>query len=181
MKQNTNANVNEPQTPPAGMTAKNAAEELKKPAPVQFRAQAPGPPPAQKLDMWVTLDILANRWHWLAVGGIIFAGLFFYLGQNLIKEKFTATGQLRRTETPEFFKSTPTTPETFAALIRSPDLLRQVGAQADPPLGAEDLGKCLKVDPQPDSDMVKVLLQMRDPQRAVNLLNDYMAAAVIFT
>src|SRR6266850_2252239 len=135
----------------------------------------------QKLDFWVAMDILANRWHWLAVGGILIAGLFFYLGSNLIKEKFTATGTLRRTEIPEFFKTTPTSPETFAALIRSPALLRRVGEKADPPMLGEDLGKCIKVDPQPDSDMVKVLLQMRDARQAVTLINLYMTEAVGYT
>jgi len=129
----------------------------------------------------MALDILANRWHWLAVGAIIFAGGFFYLGSNLIKEKFTASGELRRIDEPEFFKKTPTSPDTFAALICSPELLNEVGQHADPPMLGEQLAKCLKVDPQPDSDMVKVMLQMRDAQAAVDLLNIYIDAAVAFT
>ena len=135
----------------------------------------------QKLDFWVAMDILAKRWHWLAIGGILLAGTFFYLGSNLIKERFTASGVLRRTDLPAFFTSTPTSPETFAALIRAPALLQRVGEKADPPMLGEDLGKCLKVDPQPESDMVKVLLQMRDARQAVKLVNSYMEEAVKYT
>src|SRR4051812_34808987 len=169
MKQNSDTNK-----PPAGgagaeSSGHDKSNPLKNGSANGSRYQANGHPAPERLDFWAALDIFANRWHWLAVGAILLAGGFFYLGSNLIKEKFTAAGQLRRTETPEFFKSTATSPETFAALIRSPDLMREVGQQADPPISGEDLTKCIKVDPQPDSDMVKVLLQARDPQRAVML------------
>src|SRR4051812_24345007 len=71
---------------------------------------------SQSLEFWTALDILANRWHWLAIGGIVLAGAFFYLGSNLIKDKWTASAQLMRNNIPEPFKATPTSPETFSAL-----------------------------------------------------------------
>ena len=145
------------------------------------KAPASGTPKGQVLDFWTTLDILANRWHWLAIGGIILAGAFFYLGSNLIKDKWTAKAQLRRNDIPEPFKANPTSPETFAALIRAPELLRKVAEKADSPMLAEDIAKCLKVDPQPDSDMVDVTLQMRDAPEAVKLLNLYLHEAVDYT
>lgn len=145
------------------------------------KAAPPGNPKGQVLDFWTALDILANRWHWLAIGGIILAGAFFFLGSNLIKDKWTATAQLRRNDMPEPFKANPTSPETFAALIRAPELLRKVAEQADPPMMAEDLARSLKVDPDPDSDMVKVMLQMRDAPQAVKLLNLYLTNAVEYT
>src|SRR6187401_3051291 len=112
MKQNTNPN----ETWSGGAAepaAGNPSEDAKRPSDKAARAQRNGHSEPHKLDFWMTLDILANRWHWLAIGGILFAGAFFYLGTNLIKEKFTANGQLRRMETPEFFKAAPTSPETF--------------------------------------------------------------------
>jgi protein involved in polysaccharide export with SLBB domain/capsular polysaccharide biosynthesis protein len=159
--------------PNAGSPSKGIFEPAKAPA--------PGTPKGQVLDFWTALDILANRWHWLAIGGILLAGVFFYLGSNLIKDKWTATAQLRRNDLPEPFKANPTSPETFAALIRAPELLRKVAESADPPMMAEDLARGLKVDPDPDSDMVKVMLQMRDAPQAVKLLNLYLKEAVDYT
>ncbi len=107
MKQNSDKNG--PPDSGAGQSARNdKSEESKSSSPNGSRVHSNGHSAPQKLDFWVAMDILANRWHWLAVGGILLAGAFFYLGSNLIKEKFTASGQLRRNETPEFLKSTAT-------------------------------------------------------------------------
>src|ERR1051326_383062 len=141
MKHNTNSN--EPKNATAnGPSMNNGTEGAKKSSAKGPRPQTNGHNKPQALDFWMTLDILANRWHWLAIGAIIFGGGFFYLGTNLIKEKFTASGELRRVEAPDFFKAAPTSPETFAALIRSPELLNQVGEHADPPMLGEQLVKC---------------------------------------
>src|SRR6266481_7581631 len=134
---------------------------------------------------WTALEILAQRWGWISFAGLFAAGAMFCLGWYLIKPKFTASAQLMRYENPiskEFFyKETPMTPETFAGLIRSPELLRRVGATLQPPVEPEKLGKLLKVDPEPDSDLVKVMFLARDPQVAVNVLNRYLEEAVNFT
>src|SRR5262249_31201534 len=88
-------------------------------------------------DFWIALDILSQRWYWLVLGSILCAIGFFYLGAKVVKPKFTASAQLLRSETPEFFKASQLTPETFAGLIKSPELLRRVGQQSNPPLPAE--------------------------------------------
>jgi len=141
----------------------------------------PGAAAPKSFDFWVALDILAHRWYWLFLGALLCAAGFAYLGYSFIKPKFTASGQLLRSETPEFFKSTQLTPETFAGLIRSPDLLRKVGDQAKPPIPPDRLLKCIKIDPEPDSDLVKVMLAAPNPQEAVDLLNIYLQESVAFT
>src|SRR5215468_8602361 len=73
------------------------------------------------------------------------------------------------------------TPETFAGLLRSPELLRRVGAQADPPIPPEKLTKFIKIEPEPDSDLVKVQLAAFEPHEAVDLLNEFLKQAVDFT
>ena len=146
------------------------------------RAHASAPKP--KFDVWTALEILAHRWDWLFLGAALFAGLFFYLGWTFIQPKFTATAQLLRYETPgasEFFRTTPMTPETFSGLIRSPELLDRVGAEVIPPIPAEKLGKMMKIDPQPDSDLVKITLAAGKPEEAVDLLNKYLNETVSFT
>src|ERR1041385_4057512 len=135
------------------------------------------------IDIWVALDILGRRWHWLFLGACLFAGGFFYLGYQFIKPKFTAVAQMKRTRPPilnEALKSPEMTPETFTGLIRSPELLTKVGNQADPPIPPERLTKMIKIDPEADSEFVKVLLASDHPQKAVDLLNTYVREAADF-
>jgi protein involved in polysaccharide export with SLBB domain/capsular polysaccharide biosynthesis protein len=138
--------------------------------------------PQSKVDFWVVVDALTHRWHWLAIGAILFGAGFFELGSWYFKPRFTANAQLLRDDTSsEFFKQTPMTPETFAGLLRSPELLRQVGVKADPPIPPEKLTKLIKIEPEPDSDLVKVQLAAFEPHQAVDLLNEFLKQAVDFT
>src|SRR5690349_16007824 len=128
--------------------------------------------------------MLVRRFGWLLLGGMVSAGLFLFLGWNVVKPKFTADAQLERYETPaagDFFKSAPLSSETFAALLRSPELLRRVGETVQPPVAPEAMAKCIKIDPQPDSDIVKVLIAARTPEYAVKLLNNFNEEAIKFT
>jgi protein involved in polysaccharide export with SLBB domain/capsular polysaccharide biosynthesis protein len=126
--------------------------------------------------------LLAHRWAWLAVGAVL-GGLAAYLVANkLVHSKFTASAQLLRYQTPgasDFLKSdTPMTPETFAGLLRAPDLFRRVGEAAVPPISPDDMAKQIKVDPDDESDLVNVILAARDPHQAVDLLNIYLTNSV---
>jgi len=135
-----------------------------------------------KVDFWVALDALTHRWYWLVIGALLFGAGSFVLGSWYIKPKFTANAQLLRDDTSsEFFKQTLMTPETFAGLLRSTELLRRVGAQADPPIPPEKLTKLIKIEPEPDSDLVKVQLAATDPRESVDLLNDFLKETVAFT
>jgi protein involved in polysaccharide export with SLBB domain/capsular polysaccharide biosynthesis protein len=135
-----------------------------------------------KVDFWVVVDALTHRWHWLAIGAILFGAAFFELGSWYIKPKFTANAQLLRDDTSsEFFKQTPMTPETFAGLLRSPELLHRVGAHADPAIPPEKLTRLIKIEPEPDSDLVKIQLAAFEPHEAVDLLNEFLKQAVDFT
>jgi capsular polysaccharide biosynthesis protein len=96
--------------------------------------------------------------------------------------KFTASAKLHRYETPgesDFFK-TPLSSETFAALILSPEVLRPLGDSMIPPLPAERLAKFIKVDPQPDADIINVYYASKDPRQAVAFLNDFATNAVSY-
>lgn len=136
------------------------------------------------ISAWGAIDMLVRRFGWLLLGGMVSAGLFLFLGWNVVKPKFTADAQLERYETPaagDFFKSAPLSSETFAALLRSPELLRRVGETVQPPVAPEAMAKCIKIDPQPDSDIVKVLIAARTPEYAVKLLNNFNEEAIKFT
>ena len=139
---------------------------------------------APKLDAWVILDMLSQRWMWLVVGFLLGAAGLGYVGHKLIKPKFTAVAQLLRYETPgarEFFNTAQLSPETLAGMMRSPELLKKVGDMANPPIPPEKFVKLLKIEPQPDSDIVKLALASGNPEESVKLLNDYGDAAVEFT
>src|SRR6478609_2128286 len=146
--------------------------------------QSGTPGASTKFDVWTGLQILAHRWDWLVLGAILAGAGFFYLAWYAIQPKFTATGQLLRYETPgagEFFRSGPMTPETFAGLLRSPDLMEAVGKTATPAIPPERLTKMIKVEPLPDNDIVKISLVARDSATAVALLNNYLSACTKFT
>ncbi|HVV02468.1 MAG TPA: hypothetical protein VHH88_13960, partial [Verrucomicrobiae bacterium] len=137
-----------------------------------------------KVDFWTALEILAHRWDWLVLGAVLSGAAFFYLAWLVIQPKFTATAQLLRYETPgasDFFRNSQMSPETFTGLIRSPDLMQEVGSNAVPPISAEKLTKLIKIEPQPDSDLVKVSYKARDAKAAVDLLNNFVNKAVKFT
>src|SRR3954464_11171225 len=89
---------------------------------------ANGHPPGGNLNIWLALDVLANRWHWLVIGFMLGGTALGYLAWTYIQPRFTATAQLLRIEPPDFFKA-GVTPETFSGLIRSRELLDRVGKQ----------------------------------------------------
>src|SRR5581483_3216690 len=143
-----------------------------------------GHAPEQRLNFLSVLDLVVQRWHWLILGGACGAACFYVLGLQLIKPKFTATAQLIRYEAPgrsETFKTAPVSGDTFSAIIQAPELLQDVSQRALPPMSPELFAKSIKVDPDPDSDIVRVELASRDPHRAVDLLNLYITNAVAYT
>ncbi|HVV72591.1 MAG TPA: polysaccharide biosynthesis/export family protein, partial [Verrucomicrobiae bacterium] len=81
----------------------------------------------------------------------------------------------------DYFKTTPISSDTFANLIKAPELLEDVGAQITPPVRAETFAKWIKVEADPDSDLVKLYLAARHPQEAVDWLNVYATNAVEYT
>ena len=137
-----------------------------------------------RITFWSIFDLVTQRWHWLVLGSATGAVVLYLLGLQVIKPKFTASAQLLRYEAPgksESFKTAPVSGDTFAALIRAPELLQEVGRRAIPPMPAQILAKSIKVDPDPDSDIVRIELAGRDPQRAIDLLNLYITNSVEYT
>jgi capsular polysaccharide biosynthesis protein len=144
---------------------------------------------ARRVDIWVVLDLLAHRWHWLVLGALFGGAGFFMLGKHYVKPKFTASATLMRYQTPggasEFFKTELLSSETVAEMIRSPELLQMTsdqavtnGLSAMPP---EMFVHSLKIDPSSDSDAISLQFAARDRRSAVDYLNLYASNAVAFT
>lgn len=145
------------------------------------RASRNGHTPKPKVDPLEVVRLLSRRWPWFVMGGLLGAAAFFALGNKVIKEKHTARAQLLRYETPgatDFFPVI--SPETFVALIRSPELLAHVGQQVTPPIAPEKFAKIFKVEPEYESDVINIALAARSPQQAVELLNLYTSNAVVY-
>ena len=135
-------------------------------------------------DFWTVAEIIARRWHWPVVAGILAAGAFFAMSWLRVQPRFTATAELLRYETPgtsDFLKTSPLTPQTFAELITAPDLLQRAGAKMQPPISADELAKRLTVDPQVDSDFVKVSLSALTEREAIQLVNTYAEETTNYT
>ncbi|HET7626054.1 MAG TPA: polysaccharide biosynthesis/export family protein, partial [Verrucomicrobiae bacterium] len=155
-------------------------------APENPKLRSPGktPPVSMGVNFWTAVDVIMRRWHWLAIGGILGCTAFFALSLWMVKPKFTATAQLLRYQTPgagDSLQGNQLSTETFSGLIVSPEILRKVGDQADPPIPPDKLIKQIKVDPQPESDLVKVSLSASRPLEAVNLANAYAREVVAYT
>src|SRR5260221_2870473 len=121
------------------------------------------------LNFWVVVDLLVQRWHWLVIGGLCCAAAFYVLGSYFITPKFTAEAQLFRNEPPgwsDFFKTPPLSGDTLSALIRSPGLVEQVATNIQPPIASEKLARATKIEPEPDSEIVKAYVAAGDAQRA---------------
>lgn len=154
------------------------------PGPVRVDNQPHGSAARPPLSLWTALDFLIWRWHWLVLGLIIGGAVFYMLGWYFVRPRFVAVAELLRYEPlgkSEYSRTTPLSGDTFSALIRAPELVQSVGEQLMPPVTAETLNKWIKVEADPDSDMVKVYLAARDARNAVNWLNLYVTNAVEYT
>src|SRR5579859_2830081 len=164
----------------SGSNGRNPMNAASPQTPVNGNGQAK----TSRIDAWFVLDLLVQRWHWLVLGSCISGSCFYLLGWFHILPKYTAAAKLLRYESPgksEFFKTAPVSADTFAAVIRAPELMRSVGERVFPTVPGETFNKWMKIDPDPDSDVVNVYLAARDPQKAVDLLNLYLTNAVEYT
>jgi protein involved in polysaccharide export with SLBB domain/capsular polysaccharide biosynthesis protein len=135
-------------------------------------------------DFWPFAQALGRRWPWLLIGTVALGLVGFYAGLTLWKSSYTATAQLVRYESPnatELFNFRPVAPQTFATLLRSPELLRRVGIEALPPIPAEAVDGALRVIPERDSDIIVVSVSRDNSKDALDLVNVYAREAVRFT
>ena len=138
----------------------------------------------KNFDIWSAAEILAHRWHWPIVCGILAAGAFFTLGWYKIQPRFTAIAELLRYETPgtsDFLKTQPLTAQTFSELLAAPEIKNRVGQNSKPPMSQDEVSRRLKVDPIDESDIVRVYLSASTPQEAVELANLYGQEATNYT
>ncbi len=135
-------------------------------------------------DAWLFIAALGRRWPWLLLGGAVFAGAGLYCGLFFWHTTYSASAQLLRYETPHLtavLAAQPMAPETFASLLRAPELSQRVAAQTQPQLSAESLAKNVSVTPERNSDVIVITASAKERPAAVALANLYATEAVRFT
>ncbi len=130
------------------------------------------------------LELLMEKWRWIAGGGLagLLVGLLFGIAH--FESRFSAVAQLVRYESPnslEVFRPQQVSPQTFANLLRSPEVLQRVSAQANPPLTPQRLAASLRVAPERNSDIVMLILSGENAENVVDLANLYAREAVKYT
>jgi len=130
------------------------------------------------------VDALGRRWMWLVLGGVTMALVGVFCGMSLLKNHYTASTQLLRqssTHVLEVLGERELDPNTYATLLRAPELMQRVAAQATPPLPTETLAKALNITTERNSDVLMIAISTTDQQGAVDLANLYAREAVKFT
>ncbi len=142
----------------------------------------PAAPPS--FDLWTFIELIVRRWYWMLLGGCLLALGGYFAGQYFFQPGYLATAELLRFETAnttEYYKPRQFAQDTFASVIRSPELLQQVSRIAQPPLSVDDLDGALTITPSQNSDMLSITMAAPHPQMAVDLANLYAREAVRYS
>lgn len=140
-------------------------------------------PPFSAADLLPFVNALGRRWKWLLIGGVAMALVGLASGLFLFKNSYTASAQLLRqasAQVTEVLGDRELDPNTYAGLLRAPELLQRVAAQARPPVPPEWLAKRLNITPERNSDLILIAVSTGDQQGAVDLANLYAREAVGF-
>lgn len=136
------------------------------------------------VDPWLFIELFLRRWPWMFLVGCLLAVAGFFAGQKLFKESYSATVKLIRLDpqnATEFYKPRVFAEQTYASLLRAPELMDRVAAKAKPPITSRALNTALLVTPMRDSDVVMAVLPGENPKAATDLANLYSLEAVRYT
>ena len=142
-----------------------------------------GAPQFGVADLWPFVKALGRHWMWLLLGGAVMAAAGLAFGLWHWKDSYTATAQLLRqssAQVVEVLGDREMEANTYVSLLRVPELLGRVAAQAAPPVPAETLATKLNLTPERNSDVILVAISADSPQSAVGLANLYAHEAVKF-
>ncbi|MBU6399377.1 MAG: hypothetical protein KGS61_03585 [Verrucomicrobia bacterium] len=140
--------------------------------------------PAVSPEFWALVDVVWRRWWWIALSAGVLGLAAFLAGLKIWHNAYSVEVELIRYDSPntqEVFPPRPTSAQTFAAVMKSPEVLERVSAKANPPLSADDLDASLKLVPDRNSDLLTILLKRDRRQGLVELANLYAREAVRLT
>lgn len=164
-------------------TAKAARDTRPARAALERRAVRAGQPSPARID-WSLVEALIVRWRWLLIGSVSVAAFFALLGLARWSTNYIAISKLMRYESPnneEIFRPRQVEPQTFALMLRSPELLRRVASLIDPAETPGRLATRVRVAPEFNSDLLAIAVQDANPQRAVEIANIFAREGVRYT
>jgi len=147
-----------------------------------------GPTPAGPqfgpADLLPFAQAFARRWPWLVLGAAALGWAGGWCGVQRWKETYTASTALLRqssTHVQDVLGDHDLDPNTYASLLRAPELVERVAAQALPPVDAEWLAARLDIVCDRNSDVLQIAISTTNREAAVDLANRYSREAVKFT
>ncbi|MBA4136596.1 MAG: hypothetical protein C0518_04690 [Opitutus sp.] len=132
-------------------------------------------------DFWSLLDPLIRRWKWPLIVALLLVGAGTFFAFNHWRTTYTGTTQLVYTTPPTTesgYRPRTIAIPTLTGLLRSPELLRRVGAYAKPALTAAEVDRAIRITPERDSDIISISAVGADAEAAVSLANLYAREAV---
>jgi len=140
--------------------------------------------PSFALDPWVLVDGVVKRWYWMIIAAALLAvGAYFYT-KHIWRNAYTASVQLIRFENQDQnarYKPRQLTDQTFASILKSPELLMRVATNAKPRLTPSSIASRVVISPVRESDVVIVMVKGMSVAETVGLANLYAEQATEFT
>ena len=143
------------------------------------------PSPQLKFDPWRLVTALKNHSRRIGLAGIVVAVVAFGAGYLVSSYHVKVTLLARETGAASvpgaekvFYQSPTITPQTMVNLISSPELLRRVAAQSQPPLAEDSVAGRVRVEPVRDTDMITLTVAGKGRQSLVDFANRFAAEAV---
>jgi protein involved in polysaccharide export with SLBB domain/capsular polysaccharide biosynthesis protein len=132
-------------------------------------------------DFWSLLDPLIRRWTLPFFVGLALLAAAALFAMNHWRTSYTSATQI-------IYRTPPTTESgyrpraigmtTLTGLLRSPELMRRVGAYAQPALTPTEVDRRIRIQPERDSEILTITASGPDAESTVNLANTYAREAV---
>lgn len=135
-------------------------------------------------EIWLFIGTIRQRLKWMILSAFLFAAIGFAASWILFKPSYMASARLVRTDSPRIaavFNYQTLTPQTFASLLKSPELMERVAKEAKPSISADRLVKSLRLTPEREGDVVLVEAAGPSKDASISLANLYAKEAVLFT
>lgn len=142
------------------------------------------PLPPAPFNAWAVLDILSHRWLALVAWTVIFAVAGAGLAFLVWGRSFTSTAELVHYEPSaidDTYHPRALVTPSLVVMMQSPGLLEEVGSHLQPPVSAKNLARKLEITLDRNNDVVTVTGTASSPERAIDLVSRYNAAAIAYT
>lgn len=139
--------------------------------------------PATTFDFWSLLDPLIRRWKWplLAAAALLAAGFVF--AATRWHTTYVATAQVVYTApsgTDTGYRPRTIGMQTLTGLLRSPEVLRRVGAYTQPALTPNEVRQRIVLQPERDSEILNITARAGTLDQSVGLSNVFAREAVLY-